>query len=642
MIIRASHRPNHPHQPPHNIISSKFQGPSMPTHRMISRRVFFIVQISLLVFASALLHSSTQLTSFLPSQTSHRHRPVVSHPQTRLAADPMSWNPNPNSTPEQVSLSSRLSISPLDEYNAALLNEVRPLNYSNPAVGWGTVWDLVVVGAGAGGLVSSRQAARRGAKSCMISMELAGGDCLNAGCVPSKALLRSAKLVREARKVASRRNEFGVTFTRKGQSEALDVDVTVDFAKVMQRMRRLRASIAPVDGHARGASIGSQVFQGKGVFTSPYTIEVVEDGKKLGDANNPVLRFRKAVIATGGRPTIPDVKGLADAPYTTNLNLFNLESLPERMVVLGAGIVALEMAQAFAAFGSKVTVLQRSKLLSGDSEAGKVIRKTLEQDGVQFLDEVMVKEVQTLRSRGAGGELPLMRISLNKDNSQPTSLECECLLVAIGRTANVQNMGLESANISYHPTQGILINDFAQSTSHPNVYAVGDCVANVPRLTHMSGEMAKVVVQNSLFGGEWRMSSLVVPAVMYTDPEYAAVRKVVTIDANGHVVPSPKFSEEEVDVYRTELRSNDRAILDSSDADGYVKISCMKGTGTIVSCTIVSSRAGEMINEVSLAIKNGIDIMGLGRNVHAYPTLGEGVMGCGLQFIGARWKKLNG
>jgi pyruvate/2-oxoglutarate dehydrogenase complex dihydrolipoamide dehydrogenase (E3) component len=371
----------------------------------------------------------------------------------------------------------------------------------------------------------------------------------------------------------------------------------------------------------------------------------VEDGKKLGDAHNPVLRFRKAVIATGGRPTIPDVKGLADAPYTTNLNLFNLQSLPHRMVILGAGIVALEMAQAFAAFGAKVTVLARSQLLSGDEDAGKVIRQTLEQDGVTFLDEVKVKEVITLRPRGNDGELPLMNLSLShKQSSKPISMECECLLVAIGRTANVQNMGLENANVNYHPTQGVLINDYAQSVSNPNIYAVGDCAANVPRLTHMSGEMAKVAVQNSLFCGEWKMSSLVVPAVMYTDPEYATVKQVITIDSNGHVIPTPKQSNNQellmMDVYKTELRSNDRAILDSSDTDGYVKISCVKGTGTIVSCTIISSRAGEMINEVSLAIKNGISIQGLGRNIHSYPTLGEGVMGCGLQFIGARWEKL--
>lgn len=470
-------------------------------------------------------------------------------------------------------------------------------------------------------------------------MELAGGDCLNAGCVPSKALLRCAKLVREARKAAAKNNEFGVLFTKDGNE--VDVDVKVDFPKVMERMRKLRSSIAPVDGHARGNSVGSAVFQGKGIFTSPYTIEVVEDGKKLGDAKNPVLRFRKAVIATGGRPSIPDVKGLADAPYTTNLNLFNLQSLPEKMVVLGAGIVALEMAQAFAAFGSKVTVLARSQLLSGDEEAAKAIRQTLEQDGVTFLDEVKIKEVKTLRPRGKNGELPLMNVNLvHEQSSKPVSLDCECLLVAIGRTANVQNMGLENANINYHQTQGVLINDYAQSVSNPNIYAVGDCVANVPRLTHMSGEMAKVVVQNSLFNGEWKMSSLVVPAVMYTEPEYATVKQVVTLDANGHVNPTPKQNSQDVDVYRAELRSNDRAILDSSDKNGYVKISCVKGTGTIISCTIVSSRAGEMINEVSLAIKNGIDIQGLGRNIHAYPTLGEGVMGCGLQFIGARWEKL--
>ena len=483
------------------------------------------------------------------------------------------------------------------------------------------------------------KAARRGAKSAMISMELAGGDCLNAGCVPSKALLRCAKLIREAKKAAVKNNEFGIEFSQNGKR--VDVDVNVDFSKVMERMRRLRSSIAPVDGHARGNSIGSAVFQGKGVFTSPYTVEVVEHGKKQGDASNPILRFRKAVIATGGKPSIPNIKGLREAPYTTNLNLFNLQSLPTRMVVLGAGIVALEMAQAFAAFGSTVTVLQRSRLLSQDEEAGTLIRQKLEQDGVVFLDEVNVTEVKTLKPRDKNGGLPLMSIILtHKLSSKPISLDCECFLIAIGRTANVRNMGLEAAKVDYHPKQGVLVNDYAQSICNPNIYAVGDCVANVPRLTHMSGEMAKVVVQNSLFGGEWKLTSLVVPAVMYTEPEYAVVSQVVTLDANGRIIPAPKENNQDVDVYKTELRSNDRAILDSSDENSYVKISCVKGTGTIISCSIISSRAGEMINEVSLAMKNGIDMQGLGRNIHAYPTLGEGVMGCGLQFIGARWEKM--
>ena len=157
-------------------------------------------------------------------------------------------------------------------------------------------------------------------------------------------------------------------------------------------------------------------------------------------------------------------------------------------------------------------------------------------------------------------------------------------------------------------------------------------------LAKVSGEMAKVVVQNALFDGEWKLSSFVVPAVMYTEPEYAVVSKVVALDENGMVVPAMRGDAAELDVYKAELQHNDRAILDGSDEDGFVKIFCKKVTGTIVGCTIVSSRAGEIVNEVSLAIKHGIGLDGLGRNIHSYPTLGEAVMGCGLQFINARWK----
>jgi pyruvate/2-oxoglutarate dehydrogenase complex dihydrolipoamide dehydrogenase (E3) component len=233
-----------------------------------------------------------------------------------------------------------------------------------------------------------------------------------------------------------------------------------------------------------------------------------------------------------------------------------------------------------------------------------------------------------------------MSVSLtHKESTDPVMLECECLLVAIGRTANVQSIGLESANIQYHHTNGIIVNDLAQSISNPNVYAVGDCVANVPRLTHVSGEMAKVVVQNALFDGEWKLSSFIVPAVMYTEPEYAVVGKVISVDENGCIFPT--IPDDDVDVYKADLKHNDRAILDSSDTNGFVKILCKKGTGKIVGCTIVSSRAGEIVNEVSLAMKHGIGLEGLGRNIHSYPTLGEGVMGCGLQFINARWKRMN-
>ena len=332
----------------------------------------------------------------------------------------------------------------------------------------------------------------------MISAELAGGDCLNAGCVPSKALLRCAKLIREANKAALPDNEFGISFRQKSTDdnsgepkivEPVEVDVHVDFPQIMERMRKLRSKIAPVDGHERGSSLGTQTFQGRGVFVSPSTIEVVEHGKSLGDASNPQLHFRKAVVATGGRPFVPDtITGLKEAPYTTNLNLFNLQQLPKRMVVLGAGIVALEMAQAFATFGTQVTVLARSRLLSkGDEEAARVLKSALEKEGVTFLSGVAVEEVETLRPYSET-ELPLMSVSLTcneeESSSKRRSLECECLLLALGRTANVESVGLDAANVQYHPAKGVLVNDYAQSMSNPNVYAVGDCVANVPRLTH--------------------------------------------------------------------------------------------------------------------------------------------------------------
>lgn len=470
----------------------------------------------------------------------------------------------------------------------------------------------------------------------MISAELAGGDCLNIGCVPSKSLLRCARMVREARRAAEVNNEFGVRLMA-GNMEATRVEV--DFPRVMERMRKLRAEIAPVDGHARGHALGTQTFQGRGVFVSEDEVEVVEAGKSLGDTANPRLKFRNAVLATGGSALVPeDVKGLRDAPYTTNANLFNLRTLPPRMVILGAGVVALEMAQAFSSFGSQVTVLARSSVLSqADPAAGSTIQTALEEEGVKFLTGATVEEVITLRmSESIGEELPLMKLTVSCDNRSEKDaggaatciidLECECLLVATGRSANVRNMGLEAANVDYHPKRGVLVDNYSRSTTNSKVYAVGDCVSGMPRLTHVSGEMAKVVVQNALFGGEWTLSSLVIPSTMYTEPEYAVV---------GDVMGAP----DKVDVYTAELAHNDRAILDG-DRTGFIKVVCQKGTGIIIGCTVVASRAGEIINEASLAIKHGIGLEGIGRNIHSYPTTGESLMGCGLQFINSKWERM--
>ncbi len=578
---------------------------------------------------------------------------------------------------------SQLHVWPLDEYNLQLLNEVHPKHWPNERSSSSSKtsktneknkeqnehddydYDLIAIGAGAGGLVSSRQIARRGGRSAMISSNLAGGDCLNVGCVPSKALIRSARLIRELYNAHPKNNEE--EGGRGGEQEEFGVtiqgSVKVDFAAIMKRMRKIRAEIAPIDGHERGKEIGVDVYQGFGRFVNEHTIEVLpvdnnKDKKSNGGGNNhktedtskeqkPIqLTFQKVAICTGGRATIPtNIPGLSKAPYTTNETLFNLTKLPKRMIILGSGVVALEMAQTFATFGSDVTVLVRSHTLfpRGDPDAGPYLMNSLKKNrpnGVKFLTFAKITNVDTIREGKNLGEeeeeLPLMKVSIEyKDDGngndekedvlrKHVDLECECLLVATGRTPNVENLNLEGANVEYDAAKGVIVDDNARSTTNPNVYSVGDCTADVPRLTHMAGEMAKLVVQNACFDDDWKLSSLVVPACMYTEPEFATV---------GYV--SASVDDKDVDVYYTSLEHNDRSICDG-DREGYAKIYCKKGTGTIIGCSIIGSRAGEIINEVTLAMKHGIPLEGIGRNIHCYPTTGESVMGCGIQLINSK------
>ena len=512
------------------------------------------------------------------------------------------WTANDPEQAEEARNS--LQLWPLDTYNAELLNEVHPRNFEGQEPY--EEYDLIAIGAGAGGLVSSKQSARRGAKSALISEHLAGGDCLNVGCVPSKALIRSARAVSQVRKAA----EFGVTVT----------DFKVDFDAVMTRVRKCRAAIAPADGHSGSQATGAHVFQGRGILTSPNTVEV----------NGKTLKFKKCVIATGGRPTIPNIPGLRDAPYTTNERLFNLQKLPPRMIVVGAGVIALEMAQSFALLGSKVSVVNRSSRLfeskNGDLEAAEILQKELENDGVTFFSNARLSKVETI-DKGSDSTFPVMRVTLDGVDH-----ECECLLVATGRTANVEQLGLEAAGVEFEVGAGVKVNDLAQSVSNPAIFAVGDCVAGVPRLTHMSGEMAKLVVQNSLAGDDWKLSSLVVPAVAYTEPEYATVGIASIDQATKKGI--------EVDVYRAGLEHNDRAICEGSNI-GFCKIFVKKGTDEIMGATIVAERAGEMINEVSLAMKNKLGLYAIGRNIHSYPTTGEAVMGCGVQYINSKLQRFD-
>ncbi len=319
-------------------------------------------------------------------------------------------------------------ISPLDEYNARLLDRVHPKGWVDPKPK--STYNLVVIGAGAGGLVSAAGAAGVGARVALIESHLLGGDCLNVGCVPSKALLRCAKAAAVVRNASA----FGVN---------IDGNVSVDFGFVMERMRRLRASIAPIDSARRfSEQLGVDVFIGKGTFTAKNKIEV----------NGKTLTFAKAVIATGGTAAIPNIPGLQEAPYLTNATIFNLTELPSRLGVIGAGPIGLELAQAFQRFGSQVTVFSRSdKILpKEDPDAAKIIEKSLRQDGVTFAFHANYKRVESRNGN------PPVTIVL-EDGSGERSIEFDALLIATGRKPAVRGLGLESASVSYDERMGVCI-----------------------------------------------------------------------------------------------------------------------------------------------------------------------------------------
>eukprot|EP00931_Biecheleriopsis_adriatica_P066200 TRINITY_DN405_c0_g1_i2.p1 TRINITY_DN405_c0_g1~~TRINITY_DN405_c0_g1_i2.p1 ORF type:complete len:537 (-),score=104.04 TRINITY_DN405_c0_g1_i2:251-1861(-) len=521
-----------------------------------------------------------------------------------------SWKDSDDATAKQ-----EVGVWPLDEHNVKLLDNVHPRGWQNPCRGADFVYDLIAIGGGAAGLVSAKQSARRGARSALIESHLAGGDCLNVGCVPSKALLRCARAVHERS-----RSSFGLPAA----------DVAIDFAKVMERMRRLRAKIAPVDSFEGTVAAGADMYVGRARFTGAHELEV----------GGQVLRFKKAVICTGGRAMVPDkfVPGLKEAPYHTNATLFNLSSLPPRLLIVGAGPIGCEMAQAFARFGSKVTIVDMLPQILGpeDPEAASVLQESLLRDGVKIIVGARVERVEHTPAAGADA-WPTIKVFAKVGESTET-LECEVLLIAAGRVPNVEGIGLEAAGVKYHPSRGIEIDDQLH-TSNPDILAIGDCCDKPQaRFTHMSGTMAGMAVQNALFDGEGlpvnapscKLSDVIVPRCTYTEPEVASV---------GLNAASAKAAGIEVDEYRSTLEHNDRCILEESPQGGYSRIFCRKGTEEIVGGVIVSEHAGEMLAEITLAIQNKIGLSSLARTVHPYPTMGEVVQQAALNFNRANWKR---
>lgn len=474
-----------------------------------------------------------------------------------------------------------VAVEPLDEHNRQLLDNVRPQGWTNPDPAG--LYDLVVVGAGSGGLISAAVAAGLGAKVALVERDLMGGDCLNTGCVPSKALIRHARRVAEARELL-------------GQSALDDDALDREFRNAMESVRRIRAEISRDDSAERYRDeFGVDVFQGTARFTSPSAIEV----------RGSTLRFKRAIVATGASPAVPDVDGLAATGFLTSETVFNLTERPRRLVVVGGGPIGCELAQAMARLGCIVTVLHREEHLleREDADAAAVLQRRLERDGIRVLTGTEVLAVRP----SAAGKTVVYRGPRGENETL-----CDEILVATGRRPNVSGLGLEQAGIDAGP-RGIVVDDRLRTTN-PRVFAVGDCC--LPwQFTHAADACAKIAVQNALFFGRRRTGDLVMPWCTYTEPEIAHVG-LTAREAAGKGV--------EIDTFTIPLEKVNRAVCDG-EADGFVRVHTRKGSDRVLGATIVASHAGEMIGEVALAISAGVGLAKIASVIHPYPTQAEGI-----------------
>jgi pyruvate/2-oxoglutarate dehydrogenase complex dihydrolipoamide dehydrogenase (E3) component len=483
-------------------------------------------------------------------------------------------------------------VTPLDVHNRALLGHVHPPDWRNPTPA--ERYDLVVIGAGTAGLVTAAGAAGLGAKVALVERHLMGGDCLNVGCVPSKALLRSAHAAAEVRRAA----EFGVT---------LAGPLTVDFPAVMARLRQLRAGIAPHDGAKRFTDLGVDVFLGDARFAGDSYVEVA--GVKLP--------YRRAVIATGARAFVPAIPGLAAAQPLTNETVFNLTELPRRLVVLGGGPIGCELAQAFCRLGAEVTLIHNKPHLLDreDPEAAAVVQRAFERAGIRLVLGATVERVEVV-----GGPKQLHV----RTGDAPTVHAADAILVATGRAPNVTGLNLEAVGVAYDLRSGVQVDDFLRTT-HPHVYACGD-VCSRWKFTHAADFTARLVIQNALFAlgplGRRRVSSLHMAWCTYTDPELAHTGLTAVEAAQAGIA---------LDTYTQPFDRVDRALTES-DPEGFVRLHTRRGTGEIVGATIVGRGAGDLISEVSVALAGKVGLGRLASVIHPYPTRAEAIRKLGDQF----------
>jgi len=444
-------------------------------------------------------------------------------------------------------------------------------------------YHLLIVGAGPAGLSAAYAAARSGARVALIERHLLGGNCLNTGCIPSKTIIRTSRLYRDMRDA----EQFGAQ---------VPGGITVDFPAVMARVRRVRARLSEFVSAERLAAIGIDVYFGEARFAGPDSVTVGAE----------VLRFKSALITTGARPVTPPIPGLEEAGYLTYENVFDLTECPKRLLVIGGGPVGCELAQAFARLGSQVTLVQDEPMFLGHEErdAAQLLSDALARDGIDIhLD------TQAIGVRVQGSDTV---VDLVRDDTMRT-VAVDRILVGAGTTPNVQNLALEAAGVSYDAARGILVDDFLRTTNR-RILAAGD-VCTAHKFPHIESVAGRIVVANALFWGRQRLSAQVVPWCTFTDPEIAHVGMYVT-EAREKNVPIKTFT--------VLMHQVARAIADGEE-DGFVKVHVREATGQILGATVVARHAGDLINEISLAMSAGLDLQALGRVNEPYPTQSQAI-----------------
>jgi len=432
----------------------------------------------------------------------------------------------------------------------------------------------------------------------LIERGAMGGDCLNTGCVPSKALIRTAKLLSDLRRAP----ELG----------AGSASVTFDFAAAMERVRRVIAEVAPHDSVERYAALGVECLKGTATIATPWSVEVA-----LDDGTRRVLTTRNIVIATGARPFIPSIPGLAEAHPLTSDNVWELRELPARLVVLGGGPIGCELAQCFARLGSHVTQVEMLPRLMTreDPEFSDLVAGRFRAEGIEVLLEHKAKAV-----RRAGGET---QVVVEHAGAERT-LACDAILCAVGRVANTQGFGLEALGIATTQQKTVEVNEFLQAT-FPNIYACGD-VAGPYQFTHTAAHMAWYCAVNALFGRfrKFRVDYSVIPWATFTDPEVARVGLNETEAREKHIAH---------DIATYGFEDLDRAIADG-EAIGMVKVLTRPGTDRILGATIAGEHAAEILSEFVLAMKHGIGLEKILSTIHTYPTLSEAN-----KYVAGAWKR---